>query len=299
MTHFMPYLFKFTDSGWAGGSPTNIQSTRVRPRGMSNPRKLKLLLAENTNEMGADPSSHSNNFAQSDQSAPGPVMNSTTTFTTDADAVTSSISHPQRINSLLTTSSSLEMDQTIKDFLAKPVALQTGVLSSTDTVSTFPSLLLPYGPLFDTMYKAKVSGFLGFRATMVFRLVINANRFQQGRYMLAFVPSCGSDILANAGNLRYLAHTNTLVQRTQLPRIELDLACDTEGTLRIPYTSVQNFYPLRSTSLATGFGSWGKAQVFPYSALVAPTGSATCPYTVFMHFENVELSRQLYLSLVV
>lgn len=239
--------------------------------------------------MGADPSSHSNNFAQSDQNAPGPVSNSTTTFTTDADAVTSTLSHPQRINSLLTTSSSLEMDQTIKDFLAKPVALQTGVLSSTDTVSTFPFLLLPYGPLFDTMYKSKVSGFLGFRATMVFRLVINANRFQQGRYMLAFVPSCGADVFANTGNLRYLAHTNTLVQRTQLPRIELDLACDTEGTLRIPYTSVQNFYPLRATSLATGFGSWGKAQVFPYSPLVAPTGSTTCPYTVFMHFEDVEL----------
>jgi hypothetical protein len=256
---------------------------------MSNPRKLKLLLAETTNEMGADPSSHSNNFAQSDQSAPGPVMNSTTTFTADADAVTSSLSHPQRINSLLTTSSSLEMDQTIKDFLAKPVALQSGVLAASDTVSSFPFLLLPYGPLFDTMYKSKVSGFLGFRATMVFRLVINANRFQQGRYMLAYVPSCGSDIFANTGNLRYLAHTNTLVQRTQLPRIELDLACDTEGTLRIPYTSVQNYYSLRATSLATGYGSWGKAQLFPYSPLVAPTGSTTCPYTIFMHFEDVEL----------
>jgi hypothetical protein len=196
---------------------------------------------------------------------------------------------PKSIDTLLHSSSTMDMNQSIKDFLSKPVLLQSGVLSSTDSVSTFALQHLPWYPLTLSVYKNKLDGFLGFRATMVLRLTINANRFQQGRYMLCYVPSCGAATNTTIGALRYNSHINTLRARTQLPRIELDLACDTEGTIRIPFNSVQNFYPLRSVTTGVGYGNWGTAQLFPYSPLVSPTGSATAPFMLFIHFEDVEL----------
>lgn len=251
---------------------------------------FKLSLAANNNNKGVvDPSSNNNLFAQSDSANVGPTTASTTVFHTDADVVAAARAAPRMINRLLFQSASLDDGQEIKDFLAKPLMLHSGVLSATDNVSTFPRMDLPRQALAQNPFKAKTEGFLGFRATMVVRLTINANRFQQGRYMLCYVPSCGASTDAGVGLLRYLSHTNTLISRTQLPRIELDLACDTEGTLRIPYASVMNYYPLRAATTGETIGDWGVIQLFPYSTLVAPTGSATAPFTIQIHFEDIEL----------
>lgn len=239
--------------------------------------------------MGTDPSTNSNKFSPAQVEDPTPEVSSTTRFVSEANAVFVESDNVSRISKLFLSSSSSDENQSIKDFLAKPILIGNGSLASTDTVSTFPQIHFPYAPLSNALVADKLRGFLGFRATVVIKLQINANRFQQGRYMFCFVQSGGASTQNTRGALRYLSHTNTKQARSQLPKIELDLACDSEGTMKIPFTSVMNYYPMRNNTVNTGFGSWGTAQLFPYVALTAPTGSSTCSYFLWAHFEDVEL----------
>lgn len=185
-------------------------------------------------------------------------------------------------------SSSDNFNQDIKTFLSKPVILVSNSFGVGDTVGTFASQLMPSTLIsaFSTMSN-KLEGFLGFRATMVFRLTVNANPFQQGRYMLTWVPLGGSPGDATS-LLHRSSHTYTLVQRSTLPRAEIDIACETATELRIPYVSKLNFFPLASLNGAENFGSLGYLQIFPYVALNAVT-NVVAGYTLWGHFEDIEL----------
>lgn len=188
-------------------------------------------------------------------------------------------------------SSNDNYSQDIKDFLSKPVIMATGNFTNTDTYSTFPEFLSPNNVLnVASLMSDKVRGYFGFRATLVLRLVVNANRFQQGRYNLQYYPTGGVNVTATSTSRHRLnAQTSTLVQRTQLPHVELDLACDTEATLRIPFNNALNFFPFRSNTVSNGFGAFGIFKIYPYSALVSPTGSTTCGYTLWANFEDIVL----------
>lgn len=178
----------------------------------------------------------------------------------------------------------------MKAFLSKPTRLASGTFGVADTVSTFPKFILPNDVFASNpVFFPKIAGFLGFRGDIVLRLQVNANKFQQGRYMLCFTPSGGANPSSATGVLNYLAHTNTLIARTQLPHVELDLSCDTQAILRVPYVSCLNYTPWTSINGATYYGAIGTAQIFPYSTLVAPTGSTTASYTLWASFENIEL----------
>lgn len=169
----------------------------------------------------------------------------------------------------------------------KPVIVQQGSLTTTDTFSTFSPIVCPIDVL-TPIRMNKLSGFLGFKADSVFRIQINATPFQQGRYMLTSTVTAGVDTSQTFGALYVSAHTNTLIQRTQLPRVELDINCDTEGILRVPYVSCYNYYPLRSKTTSDPIGNYASVRLFPYSALRAVTG-VTCGFTIWHHFENISL----------
>lgn len=139
----------------------------------------------------------------------------------------------------------------------------------------------------NTLYLNKFSGYLGFRATQVFRLVVNANPMQQGRYMMYAVHLGG---VATSAALAYAAASaNTLVQRTQLPHVEIDIACDTEATLRVPYVSSLNYFPLSAVTAANGNGAICRLGICPYVPLSTGLGSQDCGYTLWTHFEDIEL----------
>lgn len=256
---------------------------------MSRCGELNYRLAENSFS-GGDPQSISNNFTS--QQVAGEDTKSqqnTTTFSNDGNLVSASVNNFKRLTSMLTSTSADTSEQSMKAFLAKPVLMVSGTLGTTDTSGTFTRYTAPHDFLQKPVVLNKISGFLGFKGTLVVRFQINANKFQQGRYMLCFTHSGGSNPISVNGPLNYLAHTNTLVQRTQLPRIELDLSCDTQGVLKIPYTSCLNYTPISAITANNGFGAVGSLQIFPYSPLVAPSGSTTCTYSLWSSFEDVEL----------
>ena len=215
---------------------------------------------------------------------------STTQFVSDAEVVSATKIAPISLDPRFLKSSTDQISQEIRDFLAKPVIIASGNFTTSDTFSTFPPFLSPNDIITNSATMSdKLRGYFGFRATTVLRLVVNANRFQQGRYNLQFMPTGGANINTPLAIARISALQSTLVQRSQLPHVELDLSCDTEACLRVPFNSAVNFFPLKAVTASSSFGSFGLFRIYPYSKLVAPSGSNTCGYTLWAHFEDVEL----------
>lgn len=246
--------------------------------------------AENSNNGSVGTSNPTNVLVSSVVDASGTQDSSgTTTFITDANIVSADINFRQSMHSSNYSSSSDEYKQEIKDFMAKPTILLTNVFANTDGIGSFATTIQPHNALsLNTLYTNKLSGYLGFRATQVIRIVVNANKFQQGRYIMYAVQLGGS---ASTSALAVAAaNTNTLVQRTTIPHVEVDLACDSEAIMKIPYVSALNYFPM--SALLPGrsvYGAVFQLGLVPYVPLSSGTGSSTCGFTIWSHFEDVEL----------
>lgn len=177
----------------------------------------------------------------------------------------------------------ITQEQDIKDFLARPVVLQDGQFQATDTVTTFGILPMLDTILTGAMVAPKLVGFGGIRADVVITLQINATRFTQGRYLLNFYPTGGAMDNTHANQAIDLARFS-LVQRTSVPGIQIDLNTETQVQLRIPFTSAYVFNSIRSATSGSFVRNIGSVQIHPYVA----TNSATS-YTLLGHLENVEL----------
>lgn len=175
----------------------------------------------------------------------------------------------------------------ITDFLSKPIIFSSGNFSITDTVGGALNQWYCLSTIFNSLtqsdlFKSKVKGYLGFRATTCFKIVVNGNRFQQGRYMLSWIPTGGVSSVSDW----QVSHSANLMQRTQLPHVEIDIASTTSAEFRVPYLTAFPYYSLNTPALSTDVGI---IQLWAYSPLVAPTGSTVASYTIFVWFEDVEL----------
>lgn len=278
---------------------SQYQKLLVRCDALSVAERFNYTLATNNNNFngntaannsGVDGITTANLYAMTDSDGVGKTdTTSTTQFISDANVVSATIMQPAELDNVNYLSASDSLSQEIKDFLAKPTILITGTLTSTDTVSTFTRFSSPTDALVaSSLFRDKLKGFLGWRYTIVIRLVVNANRFQQGRYNLYYMPMGGSDI-PNSNMPWANDHYSTLVQRTTLPHVELDLSCDTEATLRVPFNSALNYTPMYSTTNTTGLGTTGLFGIYPYVRLSAVAGNLSCGYTIYVSFEDVVL----------
>lgn len=187
-----------------------------------------------------------------------------------------------------------EHEDTLIDFLAKPIILNSGSFSSSDTFSFFNSYSMPYAALQSTngiVWRQKLAGYFGMRMNMRVRLVVNANKFQQGRYIMGWTPVGGSTkTTSNLKNVSFVQmHNATLIQRTTVHHVEIDLASDTTAELVIPFVSAYKFYPLNTILASDDYSSLGYLNIYPYSPLAAVTGNTACGYTIYVSFEEVSL----------
>jgi hypothetical protein len=184
-------------------------------------------------------------------------------------------------------------EQSIKDYLAKPIVLLSGNLTIADTLTSISAREMPFSAWSNLIWTEKLRGYYGIRMDMRFRLVVNANRFQQGRYMLGWVPlgGMGPSVNNTKSVLFRQMHMATLVQRTTIPHAELDIATTTSCEILVPFASVHTFYPLNAMTLPGGsFNSTlGYVCLYPYSPLVSPAGSTVASFTLYCSFENVTL----------
>jgi hypothetical protein len=201
----------------------------------------------------------------------------------DAKVVTKEISMPTEMPSVLGNLVDGNSEKSIRSYLERPLIVQQGDLTSTDTATTFSYVDCLGLTSIDDMWKEKLKGFLGFKADIEYTLVVNATRFQQGRYMLCFVPTCGG-AARSANQLAAFQHLHTanLTCRTQLHHVELDINCDTTAKLTVPYCMPLNSYPLNAIG-TVGSYDIGSVRLFPYVA-----ASSTCTYTLWARFKNIE-----------
>ena len=207
---------------------------------------------------------------------------STTNFVSDANVHVGEIQLKHDIGTMFR-SMEIYKQQDICEFLRKPVAVRSGTFTTTDT-----GIMENFRPYYELLTRAvwanKIAGHLAIRADLHIRLVLNATRFQQGRYCLAWYPSCGAEA-SSQYNAFFNLHCANLTNRTQLPHVEIDLNRDTECSMIIPFTSAYSHKIIKQSM----FTDPGSIIIFPYSALQAPTGSTTAFYTLYMHWENVIL----------
>lgn len=208
---------------------------------------------------------------------------STTVFVDDAKVVTSSVTMPTQVPRSLTNLIDGNTEKSIRSYLERPLIVQQGNLDTTDTATTFTYVACLGLPAVDPMWQEKLKGFLGYRADIEYTLVVNATRFQQGRYMLCFLPRCGGEVRdSNHESIYNHLHSANLTCRTQLHKAEIDINCDTTAKLVVPYCSPLDCYPLNTPALVSSYDI-GKVRLYPYVS-----ASSACTYTLWARFLNVE-----------
>jgi len=220
-------------------------------------------------------------------------QSATTKFIDDANVVIRDTSMMAHIDdTIINLSDTQKTEQSVIDYLTKPIVVASGTFQTTDTLATISSFSMPYSGFQSTqgvVWRQKVAGYFGIRADMRFRLVVNGNPFQAGRYCMGWVPLAGA-----YGNTTKSANRNnmmigTLVQRTTIPHIEIDINTQTAGELLVPFCSVYNFWSLNNILGSGDLNPLGFLNIYPYSPLISPTGSSSVSYTVYMSFENIKL----------
>lgn len=172
----------------------------------------------------------------------------------------------------------------IKAFLARPTILTQGTFTTTDSGILYS--VDPFYALVTGAKAKKLDGIYGIRADVRISLHVNAVRFQTGRYLLGFVPSGG----VGASHVGYVAkfkmHSGHIIQRSQLPHVEIDIATQTHVEFLLPWDTVYPYF----VNLSTYPVGIGKILLAPYVALSAASGDSTAGYTIFASFENISLT---------
>lgn len=172
-----------------------------------------------------------------------------------------------------------ERTHDIRDFLGRPSVVDSGVLTTSHVRGdVIAQLILPQDLLLLPMYREKTRGFLNFRATVNLRFQANAQRFQQGRLFITYFPQ------PNINPKKDSIVFPSLTLSTQLPRVDFDLATDSDVALSIPYVSPTLGYNQGDLS-----GETGHYRVRVYSPLVSPGGPATVDWTLWAWFTDIEL----------
>jgi hypothetical protein len=173
-----------------------------------------------------------------------------------------------------------QREHTIKDFLSRPILLNTASWTTSNVAGTniyqgqFPQSLLS-----DTMYFDKINMFYGFKATMVFRVMVNSEPFQQGRLILSWQPQ------ADYIGVRALVSNTYLIYLTQLPHVDLDIFTDSEIIFEAPYVSPHTHYNVIEQTSTFG---WFNVNV--YSPLISPTGSVTTNVQIWCYCKDIDLA---------
>lgn len=176
----------------------------------------------------------------------------------------------------------------IKSYLMKPFRLQAGVLSATDTATTFTAINLPSGLADQTVYFNKLRGFARFKAKVVLNLQVNANKFQAGVYKLCSVPFAGVTSGGVPAGRWVDMHFLTQQQRSQLPGVEVDISTQTQVCLELPYIAPWNNQAI-GLACSTQFDTT-QVRLVPFSPLATGAGQdATAGYTLWGHLEDVVL----------
>lgn len=197
----------------------------------------------------------------------------TTNFVNSGETSNTTPNHQLSLDSVLEDLNTDAIHPDITQFLEKPKIIASGQISTSTTA--IGSVALPSFAFAMDMYAKKLEGILGWRGDITVTLQINATKFQQGRIILYWNP-----FRAEGGPIA-AARVRHLVNISQLPHAELDLATMTECSLTIPWVNHCSFY-----NIPRKHGDFGDFGTYMYSPLISPGGDATADYTLWVSFTN-------------
>jgi len=196
--------------------------------------------------------------------------------TVDDNVLENDIVQRTELPSVLPNMNKIVPDQSLRDFLARPMLYLTGTLSSIDVQGGQITNAYCMSALTLPIFAEKVNGFGGIRATTKVTLQVNGQKFQQGLYFLCYIP-CFAD---NEG--RESKRLLDMVTISQLPHVEIDVGCDTQAVLTIPYVHPRMYYNFVE-------GDPGRFFLFCYSPVGSGSGSLNLTYSIWVSYEDVEL----------
>lgn len=125
---------------------------------------------------------------------------------------------------------------TIESFLSRPFLVRYGSIDATDVGMWFQptDILTDYISGFPVVTN-KLAGYYGMKFTACIRLLLNAEKFQQGRFILGNIPSGGYNSTTSRMASWCKHHAGFTESRLQCDHVEIDLATETECTLKIPW----------------------------------------------------------------
>lgn len=165
----------------------------------------------------------------------------------------------------------------LTDFLKRPIDAVKGSWTTTHAANTeliTNGLAIPDIFFENPMVREKLRGFLGFRGQIKAKIMINAQKFQQGALLMYFIPNVAN----NPGKTTLLQQS--LAAKTGCPHVLINCEGGTEQTLTIPYVSQHMFY-----NMATNQGSYGKLFLTPLLALETQDSSSV-GYRIQVWMEN-------------
>lgn len=219
-------------------------------------------------------------------SVTGDSQQGSTKLTTDTDRMSV---EPKTINLIKQIIEATKQgdDSSIMDFLSKPQRLASGLFSTSDN-STLQLLQVPSIMLDNPIIAKKLANVAWSRADIEITLTVNATRFQQGRYILAFIPNGGVPSSAHE-NVWYRMHNANKMTLTQCPHVEIDLSQQTTVSLKIPFYSSSLFIRNDSAKRIGIFN--GNIVLVPYAPLkVGPASPNSASYTIWGSFTDIHLA---------
>jgi len=137
---------------------------------------------------------------------------------------------------------------------------------------------------------SKLEGFQLFRGTAVFKVQVNGTPFQQGKLICHFLPVSALYSSTTQGAYYTSMHIGetgvpNLACITQQPHVEYDINYSGDE-IRIPYVNIYNWFNFNSPVDT----SWGTFYVRVLSPLLSGVSGQSADVTLFLHFEDVEMS---------
>jgi len=208
--------------------------------------------------------------------------NATTTFVDDSSVPVTIMPLPKAPSASLGLAPII--DKGLKAFFERPLQLShvdwTNSHVSSDVLYSFK----PEDELLaNTYWAVKLLGYRFFRGTLVVRVTLNAQPFQQGRLMVHWLP-----FTSDHGTNYVAAHNYTLRTISTQPNVTLDCR-QSSAEFKIPFVHPNRWVDVRADSQAKISGGWGTVYIRVLSPLVSAS-STDCYVTTYVSFEDVEFA---------
>lgn len=167
----------------------------------------------------------------------------------------------------------------MRNFLERPVLYLKGTWTGAQVqLDTINSRTIPDIANESTMIRGKMDDFRFFKATINFRVVVNAQPFAVGRVIVWWSP------LEDARGA--YAPVISLPIITGYPNVEVDAGSGNEAVLKVPFAYPYAIYDLKAQTNP----EWGTLRITVMNPLGVASGSNTAEVTVYRWYSNVVLS---------